>query len=81
VQNFVVLATSSRNGIRMGDEFTVYLPRKKSDDERRPDEPEIMISKMQVVRSTPYGVTAVIVGQEQPAIREGMNARITAKMP
>ena len=81
VQSFVVLATSARNGVRMGDEFTVFLPRKKADDDRLPDDPEIMISKMQVVRSTPYGVTAVIVGQEQPAIREGMSARITARMP
>lgn len=81
VQSFVVLATSARNGVRMGDEFTVYIPRKKSDDDRAPDDPEILISKLQVVRSTPYGVTAVILGQEQPAIKEGMNARITAKMP
>ena len=81
VQSFVVLGTSARNGVRMGDEFTVYLPRKKAEDDRTPDDPEILISKMQVVRSTPYGVTAVIVGQEQPAIREGMSARITAKMP
>ena len=78
---YVVLATSARNGVRMGDEFTVFIPRKKADDDRAPDDPEILISKMQVVRSTPYGVTAVVVGQEQPAIREGMNARITAKMP
>jgi hypothetical protein len=81
VQSFVVLATSARNGVRMGDEFTVYIPRKKADDDRAPDDPEILISKLQVVRSTPYGVTAVILGQEQPAIKEGMNARITAKMP
>lgn len=81
VQNFVVLGTSARNGVRMGDEFTVFMPRKKNEDDRFPDDPEILISKMQVVRSTPYGVTAVIVGQEQPAIREGMSARITAKMP
>lgn len=78
---YVVLATSARNGVRMGDEFTVFIPRKKADDDRAPDDPEILISKMQVVRSTPYGVTAVVIGQEQPAIREGMNARITAKMP
>jgi len=81
VGSFVVLETSARNGVRMGDEFTIYLPRKRAEDDRAADDPEILISKMQVVRSTPYGVTAVIVGQEQPAIKEGMNARITAKMP
>ena len=81
VGHFVVLNTSSRNGVRMGDEFTVYLPRKKGEDDRAPDDPEILISKLQVVRSTPYGVTAVVLGQEQPAIKEGMQARVTAKMP
>lgn len=78
---YVVLGTSARNGVRMGDEFTVYMPRRESDDDRDPDDPEILISRLQVVRSTPYGVTAVVLGQEQPAIKEGMQARITAKMP
>jgi hypothetical protein len=78
---FVVLATSARQGVRMGDEFTVFMPRRKADDDRAPDDPEILISKLQVVRSTPYGVTAVVLGQEQPAIKEGMQARVTAKMP
>jgi hypothetical protein len=77
---FVVLGVSSRNGVRMGDEFTLYKPSPRA---RRgePRDPEILISKMQVVRSTPYGVTAVIIGQQQPSIQEGMPARITAKMP
>lgn len=79
VQNFVVLGVSSRQGVRMGDEFLIYLPRKREED--RPDDPEIPISKAQVVRSTAFGVTAVIVGQEQPAIKEGMAARVTARMP
>jgi hypothetical protein len=79
VQNFVVLRASSRQGIRMGDEFLIYLPSHREAGELA--DPEIPISKAQVVRSTPYGVTAVIVGQEQPAIKEGMSARIVARMP
>jgi hypothetical protein len=80
VGHYVVLAVSSRNGVRPGDEFTIYKPAEKPQD-NAPIDPEVLISKMQVVRSTPYGVTAVIVGQEQPSIREGMHARVTAKMP
>ena len=42
---------------------------------------EEIIAKLQVVRSTPYGVTAVVIGQAQPSIRDGAPARLTAKMP
>jgi len=80
VQNFVVLGVSSKQGVRMGDEFIIYLPPPKPDEGQLQD-PDILISKAQVVRSTPYGVTAVIVGQEQPAIKEGMSARVSARMP
>ena len=80
VQNFIVLAMSSRDGVRMGDQFLVYLPSLKNDDSGIYD-PEIPIAKAQVVRSTAYGVTAVILGQEQPAIMEGMSARVIARMP
>jgi hypothetical protein len=80
VQNFVVLAMSARDGIRMGDEFLIYKPSERHDDSPLRD-PDIPIAKAQVVRSTAYGVTAVIVGQEQPAIREGMSARVIARMP
>jgi hypothetical protein len=81
VQSFVVLGMSSQQGVKMGDEFLIYRPQTKSEDDRAPDDPEIPISRIQVVRSTPYGVTAVVLGQEQPAIKEGMNARVIARMP
>ena len=80
VQNFVVLAMSSRDGVRMGDEFLIYKPSQRNDDSPLRD-PDIPIAKAQVVRSTAYGVTAVILGQEQPAIKEGMSARVIARMP
>jgi LysM repeat protein len=80
IQNFVVLATSSREGVRLGDEFLIYKARARNDDAGI-DDPEIPIGKAQVVRSTPFGVTVVILGQEQPAIKEGMPARVTARMP
>lgn len=80
VQNFVVLALSSRDGVRMGDQFLIYKPSVRVDDSAWRD-PEIPIAKAQVVRSTAYGVTAVILGQEQPAIKEGMSARVIARMP
>jgi LysM repeat protein len=80
LQNFVVLGVTARQGIRLGDEFLIFLPRAKQ-EEGRPDDPEIPIGKAQVVRATAFGVTAVIIGQEQPAIKEGMAARVIARMP
>lgn len=80
LQSFVVLEVSSRQGVRMGDEFVIYLPPPKPERGQISD-PEILISKAQVVRATPFGVTAVVIGQEQPAIREGMSARVIARMP
>jgi hypothetical protein len=80
VQSFVVLGLSAQEGVKMGDEFLIYQPQTKAED-GAPGDPEIAISRVQVVRSTPYGVTAVVLGQEQPAIKEGMNARVIARMP
>jgi LysM repeat protein len=80
VQAFVVLDVSSHQGVHMGDEFLIYRARAKQ-ERGQLDDPEIPIGKAQVVRSTPFGVTAVVLGQEQPAIKEGMPARIIARMP
>ena len=80
VQSFVVLGMSASQGVKMGDEFLIYQPQTKPDHGELAD-PEIPISRVQVVRATPYGVTAIVLGQEQPAIREGMSARVIARMP
>jgi LysM repeat protein len=80
LQNFVVLGLSARDGVKMGDEVLIYQPQMHY-EKGELDDPEIPISKAQVVRSTQYGVTAVIIGHEQPAIKEGMPARVIARMP
>jgi hypothetical protein len=80
IQNFVVLNVSSTQGVRMGDEFTIFQPSRKPEG-NEPREKETLVAKAQVVRSTPYGVTAIVIGQEQPSIKEGMSARISARMP
>jgi hypothetical protein len=80
VGSFIVLGVSSKEGVRMGDEFLIYKSRTQGDDGQLGD-PEIPVGRAQVVRSTPFGVTAVVLGQEQPAIQEGMQARVSARMP
>jgi len=80
LQNYIVLGVTSQSGVRVGDEYVLYRPRPKA-EEGVPQDPTVPAGKAQVVRSTPFGVTAIIVGQEQPAIVEGMPARVSARMP
>jgi hypothetical protein len=81
IQSYVVLDISSRNGVRTGDEVEFYQPRQAPVDGRDIAIPEIYIAKAQVLRVTPYGVTAIITGQAQTRIEEGTAARVAAKMP
>ena len=63
----------------MGDQFTVIRSRERTDDGVVIPEQPIAIA--QVVRVTEYGATAIIIQHEQPAIRTGLTARMTARMP
>lgn len=80
IQSYVVLDIA-RNGVRTGDEVEFYQPRQAPVDGRDIAIPEIYLAKAQVLRVTPYGVTAMITGQEQTRIEEGTAARVAAKMP
>ena len=80
LQSYIVLGVTSRTGVRVGDEYVLYRPRPKA-EEGVPTDPAVPVGRAQVVRSTPYGVTAIIIGQEQPSITEGMPARVIARMP
>jgi LysM domain-containing protein len=81
VQSYVVLDIAARSGIRTGDEIEFYQPRQAPVDGRDIAIPEIYIAKAQVLRVTPYGVSAMITGQEQTRIEEGTAVRVAAKMP
>ena len=79
IQQYVVLSASDRNGVRLGDRFTFLRPRTTvSRDVVLPEE-EIAVG--QVIRVTDRSVTAIVVSQRHPAIREGTLARLTGRMP
>lgn len=79
LQSYVIFNTTSREGVHLGDQFTIMRPRVRTEDGYfLPEEP---IALAQVVRVTRYGVTAIVVDQRHPAIKEGSFARVTAKMP
>ena len=79
VQHYVVLSPTASNGIAVGDEFTLISDTMGRDDPT--PAPPVSAAVAQVVKVTPYASTAIIFGQNQPAIKAGMPVRLTAKMP
>ena len=99
IQHYLVLDASVRDGVQIGDQFTLVRERGQREERRvvglrnpfrraantrapsGPVLPEERIAVAQVVRVTPFGATAIVIDQSQPAIRAGTAARLTAKMP
>lgn len=77
LQSYVVLTAKSANGIRVGDQFTLI---DDSIDPKYPA-PPVRAAVAEVVRVTPFGVTAIVVDHEQPRIYKGMLARLSARAP
>jgi LysM repeat protein len=78
---YVLFDMTSTDGMKVGDEIQVYRPRTEPKTDIGPAIPEVEIATGQVVRVTPYGATARITSQQQPAIRVGESVRVTARMP
>lgn len=79
LQHYVVMNVSAKDGVRLGDQFTILSPAHEIDGGDKI--PERSIAVAQVVRVTPYATTALVIAHDQPAIREGAAARVSAKMP
>jgi hypothetical protein len=79
--HYVLFNLSSRDGVKIGDEVEIYRPRAEPKGDDGPTLPEVGIAMGQVVRVTPFGATARITTQQQPAIRKGERVRVTARMP
>ena len=79
VQQFVIIDAKESEGVRAGDLMTLVAERRTG--RNGVALPEVRIGTAQVLRVTPTAVSAVIVGQEQPAIRPGTLARVTARLP
>jgi LysM repeat protein len=75
-QSYVVLTRETGLDVQVGDLFTLI---DASVDESHPA-PPVPAGVAQVVRVTPYAVTALVMDQDQPTIRAGMPARLTARM-
>ena len=76
---YVLISPNSRTGIQVGDEVSFI------DNTTGPEQlnhaPPVIAGVAQVVRVTPFATTAIIIRQTQPTIRDGMQVRLTGKMP
>jgi hypothetical protein len=78
--SFVLFDLSAADGVRVGDEVEIYREREEPRGDDGPTLPEVSIARAQVVRVTPYGATARVISQQQPAIRTGERVRVVARM-
>ena len=81
VQDYLLVDVTSRDGIKIGDEFVLFEPHSKSDVSGAPANPEIVIARAQAVRVTRYGTTLMIMGERHPKIEPGTLAKRIASMP
>ncbi|MEK7240918.1 MAG: LysM peptidoglycan-binding domain-containing protein [Gemmatimonadota bacterium] len=77
--SYLILASSAKDGFVPGDQVTLLaaLGAGANGATRTPEDAAVL----QVLRVTPYGVSAIILRRSPADITVGMPGRITAKMP
>jgi hypothetical protein len=85
VQSYVVIDVTAKDGAKIGDQYTLYVPRRQVLVKGRGDQmatvPEERVALGQVVKVTDRGTTLILVDQQNPAVKLGTRARLTARMP
>ena len=81
LNSFVLFDLTTADGVKVGDEVSIYRRRVEPKGDDGPTLPEVEIATARVVRVTPYATTARILSQDQPAIRTGESVRVVARMP
>jgi LysM repeat protein len=85
LQSYVVIDVTAKDGAKIGDQYTLYVPRRQVLVKGRGDQmatvPEERIALGQVVKVTDRGTTLMLVDQQNPSVKLGTKARLTARMP
>jgi hypothetical protein len=85
VQSYVVIDVTAKDGAKVGDQYTLYAARHqvlvKGRGDMKATVPEERIALGQVVKVTDRGTTLILVDQQNPAVKLGTKARLTARMP
>lgn len=76
---YVILSSTAKDGFVPGDQVTLLASLGKGaiGEVRAPEEAAVV----QVLRVTPFGVSAIVLRRAQADVAVGMPGRITAKMP
>ena len=75
----LIFMAGSAEGLVPGDQLTLEIP--MGVDDTGVALPPQEIATAQITRVTPWGASAIIIGQSDGGIKTGMTARVTAKMP
>lgn len=78
MQRYVVLDVTTVDGVRLGDTFTIFRPRRTAAGLTLPEEE---IGLVQIVRVNERGATGLVVDQRHPAITQGASVRLAARLP
>lgn len=81
LQNYVVIALPQGASSKVGDQFSLFAPGATLTENGKDVAPPNAVAQASVVRVTPQGATAIIVGHDQPAVRVGMKAQLVSRMP
>jgi hypothetical protein len=76
LQSYVVLSREQGVPVSVGDQFTLI---DATVDPTHPA-PAVPAAVAQVLRVTQHAITAIVIVHNQPTIRAGMPARVTARM-
>ncbi len=81
LQNYIVIALPRGASSKVGDLYSLFAPGDTLTESGRDVAPANSVAQVSVVRVTPQGATAIVVGHDQPAIRVGMKAKLVSRMP
>jgi len=81
LQSFIVIALPRGASSKVGDLYSLFAPGVALTESGRDVAPANTVAQASVVRVTPEGATAIVVGHAQPAIIVGMKAQLVSRMP
>jgi hypothetical protein len=78
---YYVVVSLTAADVKAGDEIELFQPRRKPKEEGEYATPEITVGRAQIIRTTPYGATALITRLDQPKIEaKRTRVRVVAKL-
>jgi hypothetical protein len=78
MQNFVYFPLTARDGVRVGDQLTIFRPARAENGGSQPD---LDVATATLVRVTEQGATGIIIQQSSSRFAAGSPARVSARMP